>query len=46
MTDNTKQLINQLIVALADDPQASSEIEIYGDWLGHMTDHLDDYTDD
>ena len=46
MTDNTKQAINQLIAALAEDSQTSSEIEIYGDWLGHMTDHLDDNIDD
>ena len=42
MTDQTKQAINQLIAALAEDSQTSSEIEIYGDWLGHMTDQLRD----
>ena len=46
MNAQTRAAAYQLLAALMSDPTAAAEVEIYGDWKGHLEDQIADSDED
>ncbi|MDB4336929.1 hypothetical protein OAA10_00290 [bacterium] len=46
MNQKTRTIAIQLLAAMARDPDASIEMETYGNWVEHLEDQLTDTEDD